>query len=110
MAKAKSTNSPKRQPAAPAKRKSAASTNGRSPSTTEKSPDKTQRSFSHEEIGHTAGELWSYLSNNSAQTLAAIRKSIDASPDLILAALGWLAREDKLEFSNSGRTLKVSLR
>jgi hypothetical protein len=50
------------------------------------------------------------LDTAGAQNLAAIKKAIDAPNDLTLAAIGWLAREDKLEFSNSGRVLKISLR
>ena len=108
MAKAKSTNSPKRQ-AASSKRKASASNNGQS-APTKKATSKTRRAFSQEEIGQVAGELWGVLSTDGGQTLAAIKKSIDAPPELIFAALGWLAREDKLEFTFNGRTPKISLR
>jgi hypothetical protein len=29
---------------------------------------------------------------------------------MVLAAIGWLAREDKLEFTTAGRGVKISLR
>ena len=54
-----------------------------------------------------AGEVWGLLAESDGQTLAAIKKSIDAPPDVVVAALGWLAREDKLEFIASGRTREV---
>ena len=41
---------------------------------------------------------------------ATLKKSIDAPDDLILAAIGWLARENKLAFDANGRSIKVSLR
>jgi Winged helix-turn-helix domain (DUF2582) len=66
--------------------------------------------FSSPEIGHVAGDVWGLLVRDGSLTVAAIKKSIDAPPDLVLAAIGWLAREDKLDFSTQGRSVKVSLR
>ncbi len=57
-----------------------------------------------------AGEVWGLLANGDGQTLAAIKKRVDAPADLVVAAVGWLAREDKLEFTTSGRTVKLSLK
>ena len=71
---------------------------------------RTPGSFSHIEIGHVAGEVWGLLSRDGGQTVAAIKKSINAPSDAVLAAIGWLAREDKLEFSMHGRSVKISLR
>jgi hypothetical protein len=69
-----------------------------------------QPAFSPLDIGNVAGEVWGLLCNNGEQTLAAVKKSVDAPPELVLAAIGWLAREDKLEFTTTGRTVKISLR
>jgi hypothetical protein len=66
--------------------------------------------FSSIEIGHVAGDIWGVLSRDGGLTISAIKKSTDAPADLVLAALGWLAREDKVEFSTQGRSVKVSLR
>jgi hypothetical protein len=68
------------------------------------------RPISSDEIGHVAGEVWGLLHSNGDQTLAAIKKSIDAPADLIVAAVGWLAREGKLNFASDGRTVKLGLR
>jgi hypothetical protein len=62
------------------------------------------------EIGHVAGEVWAVLEKDGEQTLAAIKKSVGAPADLVAAAIGWLAREDKLEFNTSGTTVKIALR
>jgi hypothetical protein len=71
---------------------------------------RTPGSFSGIEIGHVAGDVWGLLGRDGGQTIAAIKKSIDAPGDVVLAAIGWLAREDKLEFSANGRSVKISLR
>ena len=75
-----------------------------------KQPVQAQPAISNEQIGHVAGDLWRLLDKQGGQNLAAIKKATSASDELVLAAIGWLAREDKLEFSASGRTLKISLR
>jgi hypothetical protein len=68
-----------------------------------------QPAMSAELIGDAAGQIWRSLSENGDQTLAALKKSVSASGDLVVAAIGWLAREDKVHFVVSGRTLKISL-
>lgn len=68
-----------------------------------------QRGLSNEMVGATAGEVWRVLADRGPQTLAAIKKSLDAPDDQVLLALGWLAREDKLAFETNGRTIKVLL-
>jgi hypothetical protein len=69
-----------------------------------------QRSLTSDEIGHVAGEVWQLLTDENNRSLASIKKSIDAPDVLILAAIGWLAREDKLQFDTSGRFTNVLLR
>lgn len=63
-----------------------------------------------DEIGATAGLVWQTLNDQGAQTVAALKKSVGGPGDLVMAAVGWLAREGKLEFETSGRTVKISLR
>ena len=70
----------------------------------------SERTLSPIHIAEVAGEDWQLLSENDSQTLAAIKKSINAPADVVLAAVGWLAREGKLEFTVSGKTLKISLK
>jgi hypothetical protein len=43
-------------------------------------------------------------------TIAAIKKAVPAPGDIIMAAIGWLAREHKLVFTAHGRSVKISLR
>ena len=108
MAKRKSTNS---KPSSSSRSKSNRSPSGNSASSasaTKAAPQGLE--ISPIAIGHAAGEIWALLSSNGEQTLAAIKKSVDAPSDIVLAAIGWLAREDKLDFTATGRTVKISLR
>jgi hypothetical protein len=69
-----------------------------------------QQGMSPEIIGQTAGDVWKVLSDRGGQTLAGLKKAVDASDDQVMLAVGWLAREDKLVFETNGRTISVSLR
>ena len=63
------------------------------------------------EIGETAGKLWHVLDLKGPQTLTKLLKEVDDVPrDVVMQAIGWLAREDKLEIEEEGRTRVVSLR
>jgi hypothetical protein len=66
--------------------------------------------LSNESIGDVAGQIWQLLDSQGAQSVPAIKKAVPAPDDVILAAIGWLAREDKLTFSKSARSLTISLR
>lgn len=91
---------------------SAAKAGGRKSSSAKKSAadDPGSAGMSDELIGQTAGEIWHLLSAGGPQRLTTVKKSIPRSPELVLAAVGWLAREGKLKFASSGRSLKVTLR
>jgi hypothetical protein len=62
------------------------------------------------EIGETAGAVWQVLSSKGPQTIAKLVKEIDAPRDTVMQALGWLAREDKIDIEEDGRTRTVVLR
>ena len=63
-----------------------------------------------ENIGKAAGEVWSYLKGHGKSSLSGIEKGVDAPRGVVLMAVGWLAREGKLEFTEEKRTTQVSLR
>jgi len=50
------------------------------------------------------------LNESGPQTLAQIKKGLDGTGELAGFALGWLAREDKVDISQDKRTFKVTLR
>ena len=62
------------------------------------------------EIGETAGLVWNTLSESGPLTLAKLVKQIDKPRDVIMQALGWLAREEKIEIHEERRSRVVSLR
>jgi hypothetical protein len=61
------------------------------------------------QIGETAGTIWRALADKGPMTTARLVKEIDAPRDVVMQALGWLAREDKIDIED-GRSRTVSLR
>jgi hypothetical protein len=62
------------------------------------------------QIGEAAGVIWKYLDQHSEATLSELNKATKLSEQLLLMGLGWLAREEKLNFVQNKRSLKVSLK
>lgn len=62
------------------------------------------------QIGETAGAVWNYLTDKEKASLATMKKDLSVSSDHLLAAVGWLAREDKLVFAVTGRSVTISLK
>jgi hypothetical protein len=64
-----------------------------------------------DQIGDTAGIIWKELNESGPRTLTQLAKDIDSPRDVIMQAVGWLAREDKLSIEEDARGKKnVSLR
>jgi hypothetical protein len=63
-----------------------------------------------EQIGETAGLVWATLSQNGPLSLAQVVKNVGRPRDLVMQAVGWLAREDKIWIEEEGRKRIVSLR
>ncbi len=61
-------------------------------------------------IGETAGEVWRLLNGNGAASLNSIKSCLKVDQNLILQAIGWLAREDKLCIEKKGRYVTYSLK
>ena len=60
-------------------------------------------------IGETAGQIWTYLKENGKTTLKLLEKNVEVPPDMLLMAVGWLAREGKLELAQEKRSVYVWL-
>jgi NDP-sugar pyrophosphorylase family protein len=62
-------------------------------------------------IGKAAGLIWKYLSAHGSRlsTLTELQKIKGIGANDAAAAVGWLAREGKLEFKQEGRVTKVKL-
>lgn len=61
-------------------------------------------------IGDLAGQVWDYLEDKGEVSVSSIGQEIDAPRTKVNMAIGWLAREDKLEFVDEGRGNSVSLK
>ena len=61
------------------------------------------------QIGEIAGEIWHCLAENGSMSLAKLVRTIDAPRDMVMQAVGWLAREDKIaiEETSRGRTIEL---
>jgi hypothetical protein len=110
VAKKKTADSAISSPA-PRSRREPAATGKSGPSSAAKKPTvEVPRVIASEQIGQVAGEVWHFLNEHGEQDLATVKKAIKAPGELTLAAIGWLAREGKLNFPQGGRSATVSLR
>ncbi len=62
-----------------------------------------------EQIGAIAGTVWETLSKDGEMTLTALGKEIDAPRDVVMQAVGWLAREGKINIQRTGQKRIISL-
>lgn len=63
-----------------------------------------------EQIGATAGCVWHTLAEQGPLSLAKLVKAVAQPRDLVMQALGWLAREGKIEIREESRSRIVALR
>ena len=63
-----------------------------------------------EQLGDTAGKIWHALNDHGPQTLAQLKKRLNGSGELVGFALGWLAREDKVDLSQEKKSFKAVLK
>ena len=63
-----------------------------------------------DEIGLTAGQVWSFLADNGPASLNKLTKSLDVNRELAMQAIGWLAREDKIAFEQATRGRLIRLK
>lgn len=62
------------------------------------------------QVGETAGQVWKLLASEGPQSAAQLKKKLSPKGELLSMALGWLAREDKIELLNDKKTLVVQLK
>lgn len=62
------------------------------------------------QVGETAGKVWHVLSSEGPQTLAQLKKKLNGTSELLNLAVGWLAREDKVEINREKASLQVRLK
>ncbi len=62
-----------------------------------------------EKIGWTAGKVWETLKMNGEMNIAQLQKKMNEKSVVVQQALGWLAREDKIDYQVKGNKIFVSL-
>ncbi len=61
-------------------------------------------------IGETAGLVWNFLRSNGESSLSALEKGVKAPRSTVSMAVGWLAREGKIEVKDEKRAVRILLR
>ncbi len=63
-----------------------------------------------EQVGEAAGDVWHLLNQGGPQTLAQLKRKLNGTSELVGFAVGWLAREDKLEILQQKRSIVLRLK
>jgi len=62
-----------------------------------------------DEIGNAAGVVWEFLDRQGETVLVTLKDRTGLSEGILFMALGWLAREEKVNLLTEGRTIRISL-
>ncbi len=62
------------------------------------------------EIGLSAGQIWKKLNEEGEMVITTLKRKTGLPINMFYLGLGWLAREDKLNFRREKRTIYVSLK
>jgi len=62
-----------------------------------------------QQIGETAGSVWHALDEYGPQSLAKLVERVGGNRDVVMQAVGWLAREGKIDIAETKRGRVVSL-
>ena len=63
-----------------------------------------------DQIGGSAGTIWHALHKDGPMSVAKLVETVELNRDLVMQAIGWLAREGKLHITETkrGRILSLS--
>ena len=62
------------------------------------------------EVGATAGDIYHYLDGKNEVPIRDIRAQMELKGPLVMAAIGWLLREGKIELKVTQEAIKVKLK
>ena len=62
-----------------------------------------------EQVGETAGTVWRCLQKLGKTNLRAVERQVGVPESMTHMAIGWLAREGKLDLRQDGRSVEVWL-
>lgn len=63
-----------------------------------------------ETIGDAAGKIWHFLNENGEASVNKVTTETGLSKNDVQRAIGWLAKEDKLNIEMNGRVETLSLK
>jgi hypothetical protein len=63
-----------------------------------------------EEVGEVAGKIWQFLNERGELSISRVISEMNVSQTIAYMGLGWLAREDKIEFIKRNRGVFVRLK
>jgi hypothetical protein len=61
------------------------------------------------EISNTAGKVWETLGKKGEVSIAQLPRTLKEKSTIVYQSLGWLARENKVEYRSKGGKTMVSL-
>jgi hypothetical protein len=61
-------------------------------------------------IGEAAGEIWELLSREGPLSVSGIVAKVKKPQNTVYMGIGWLAREDKVAFTETKRGMSVSVK
>ncbi len=61
-------------------------------------------------VGENAGKVWHVLDEQGPQNVTQLKKKVGGSNGAVEMALGWLAREGKIEFEQQKKSLIIKLK
>jgi hypothetical protein len=62
-----------------------------------------------DKVIETAGKTWRYLGQNGETNVTKLSTILKEKDEVVLQAIGWLAREDKIAYTIKNRRTFVSL-
>ena len=61
-------------------------------------------------IGESAGEIWRILKDEESLSISAVARRVKQPQSVAYMGIGWLAREDKLTFTETKQGISISLK
>ena len=71
---------------------------------------KEEKKGFHEQIIESTGQIYNYLSNKGEDSIKKMKKDLSLGDNFAEMGLGWLSREDKLEYTQKAKSVTVKLR
>ena len=62
-----------------------------------------------DKVIETAGKAWKFLGQNGETEIVELSRKLKEKDSVVLQAVGWLAREDKINYATRNRKTFVSL-